>query len=52
MEKASHNGYLRGPAAAENTEAKEEAQDTEPVEKEKEKDSNLIGWEGIMALCN
>lgn len=51
LEKGIHNGDSDGPAAAENTEVKEEAQDTKLVEKEKEKDPNLIGWDGMMALA-
>lgn len=51
LENGIHNGDADGPAAAENTEVKEEAQDTKLVEKEKEKDPNLIGWEGMMALA-
>ena len=50
--KGIHNGDADGPAAVENTEVKEEAQDTNLVEKEKEKekDPNIIGWEGMMLL--
>lgn len=50
LEKGIHNGDADGPATAEGTEVKEEAQDPKPVEKDKDKDPSLIGRDVMVAI--